>query len=139
MRDEQTLQRAHDQLLGILLGDVPLEISDEQRRHMHAAADVLCWILDHDHNQSFASNLQKLEEACKELGFRLPAVDSPQCPESYYVIGESRDDRFAVLLSAESKHHRRLTIREAETLREEMLVASGELFDRIIVAKVISE
>ena len=68
-RPVEQLQRAHDLLVGILLKEVPNPGFDE--KYIHAAADVLCWALNHDHNIAFDQNLKRLEGALAERGFFL--------------------------------------------------------------------
>lgn len=71
-RPVEQIQRAHDMIVAILIGDVPNPISDPQsKQHLHAAADALCWVLCHDHNKTFGENLRKLEALLKERGYQL--------------------------------------------------------------------
>jgi len=77
MKSPLEIQRAHDQLVGIVLQEVPLPIDVSEHRLMRAALDVLCWVLDHDHNVAFAENLTMLEERCREIGFALPPLHQP--------------------------------------------------------------
>jgi len=71
-RPVEEIQRAHDLLVPVLLGEVPNPFeTPESKRYLHCAADVLCWILQHDHNLTFGENLEKLETGLKELGFQL--------------------------------------------------------------------
>lgn len=75
MRTQAEIQRAHDLLVGVLLGEVP-ELEPTQRRHkevLSAAASVLCWILEHDHNVKFPRLLKDLEQAAKEYGYTVRA------------------------------------------------------------------
>jgi hypothetical protein len=69
MRTYDELQRAHDLLVGIMLGDVP----SESRRDpsIHAAAEVLCWALHHDHNTAFTTKLHVIEQELRARGFVL--------------------------------------------------------------------
>jgi len=68
MRDEAEVQRAHDMLAGIILGEVPLPLPNDK---LCCAIDVLCWVLRHDHNDSFAKNLMIIEMLAAEAGFVL--------------------------------------------------------------------
>jgi hypothetical protein len=72
MRNEDEVQRAHDLLKALILSEVPNPYPDED--HLAALTpvlDVLCWVLRHDHNQTFAVNLQRVEKALERLGFRM--------------------------------------------------------------------
>lgn len=71
VRPANEIQRAHDLLVPILIGELKLLMGEETRKALHAACDVLCWVLNHDHNQAFADNLRKVEEAAAAKGFRL--------------------------------------------------------------------
>jgi hypothetical protein len=70
MRPLEQIQRAHDQLVGILL-DLPVQLEPAVLEQAHAAADVLCWVLEHDHNKSFEAKLKHLESVCRQQGFFL--------------------------------------------------------------------
>jgi hypothetical protein len=64
MRDENEIQRAHDILVAVITKQTPAIRMDEMSRQgMHAAIDVLCWVLRHDHNSHFPDNLAKIEDA----------------------------------------------------------------------------
>jgi hypothetical protein len=70
LRPAMEIQRAHDLLVGIILGEVPeLEITDEIRDKLSAAASVLCWVLKHDHNLRFQELLDALEKAGEKVGY----------------------------------------------------------------------
>lgn len=74
MKSADEIQRAHDLLVALILGDVQLPMSDETERGLRYSADVLCWVLEHDHNEAFAKNLSELNAECETLGYRL--IDS---------------------------------------------------------------
>lgn len=61
------VQRAHDLLVGIILLPGPAKPPPD----MIAAADVLCWVLKHDHNKTFAGNLVALETFMHSAGYSL--------------------------------------------------------------------
>jgi hypothetical protein len=71
MRSELEIQRAHDLLIGIALGDAQVPLTLEMRLILHASADALCWALEHDHNPNFENVLQELEALAKHRGFAL--------------------------------------------------------------------
>lgn len=74
MRTLDQITAAHDRLVAILLGEVPNPFDDEDAlRHLNAAAGVLCWVLRHDHNTTFAENLEKIDRFLSEQGYRLTA------------------------------------------------------------------
>lgn len=68
--------RAHD-LLAATLELVTVAAKDGVTENdrvslmMTAATDVLCWVLGHEHNQTFARNLAELELLMEEQGYRL--------------------------------------------------------------------
>lgn len=47
------IQGAHDRLVAVLLGDVPNPFPGQENL-LNVAAGVLCWVLQHDHNTTFA-------------------------------------------------------------------------------------
>jgi hypothetical protein len=71
MRDKRQIQRAHDILTAIILDEVYHGLGDEDRTRCRLACDVLCWILEHDHNQTFAGNLARIEEQLTKRGYIL--------------------------------------------------------------------
>jgi hypothetical protein len=75
MRQEQDIVQAHDRLVAILLHDVPWPFEEPRNATMEssikAACDVLCWVLKHDHNQTFANNIAAIDERLAEMGFVL--------------------------------------------------------------------
>lgn len=81
MRPYRDVQRAHDMLTGILLGNVPLKLEDQDRRHINACCDVLCWVLEHDHNEAFAANLQEIEAKAFEAGYMFPKFPNRPLPD----------------------------------------------------------
>ncbi len=61
---------AHDAIVGILLNDQLCPPADSlERKILTAQADVLCWCLQHDHNQSFKQNLQNAINFATSKGF----------------------------------------------------------------------
>lgn len=76
MKTEAEIQRAHDILLAVLLKDVPNPFKDEGSiKGLNAAASVLCWVLEHDHNPQFPKNLEQIERYLKERGYVLQGGD----------------------------------------------------------------
>jgi len=71
MKTQLEIQRAHDLLAGIFVGEIPFRFTPAAEKPMHAALDVLCWVLGHDHNEAFGENLRKLEEDIRARGFVL--------------------------------------------------------------------
>lgn len=65
------LQRAHDQLVGIILAEVPFPDVGLTMRDLNLMASVLCWCLQHDHNEQFARKLQAIETDLAAKGFAL--------------------------------------------------------------------
>jgi hypothetical protein len=70
LRTEAEIQRAHDLLVGIVMGDAA-ELLVDKRDHkvLIATASVLCWALQHDHNIDFGTMIADLERLAKERGF----------------------------------------------------------------------
>lgn len=75
LRDREEIQRAHNFLIA-MLNDERTFASPEVERSIHASADVLCWVLKHDHNDTFANNLAGLERTAAGLGIKLVAYKS---------------------------------------------------------------
>lgn len=68
---EEEIQRAHDILVAFIQGDVPCNMTKEQKDLMTSSCDVLCWILGHEHNKTFIKNLNNLIDIAYELGYDL--------------------------------------------------------------------
>jgi hypothetical protein len=73
MRDYEEIQRAHDILKALVCGEIQGVAVEGDA--IHAALDVLCWALGHDHNPSFATNLARLEQQIAEHGYVLNRVN----------------------------------------------------------------
>ncbi len=81
MKSEREIQRAHDLLTGIVLGEVPVKFSPDVQEGVIAALDALCWVLGHEHNQSFAGNLAEIEKALEQAGWVLAEVQTEPLSE----------------------------------------------------------
>jgi hypothetical protein len=70
LRDAAEIQRAHDVLVSLVLDPELMEraVTPESRPYIIYALNTLCWVLRHDHNQSFTESLAKLEATLKGLG-----------------------------------------------------------------------
>jgi hypothetical protein len=71
MKTQAEIQKAHDQLIAIILGEVPNPFPAGTKPFMQANCDVLCWLLGCEHNKTFADNLAKAEAHLTALGYVL--------------------------------------------------------------------
>jgi hypothetical protein len=62
------IQKAHDILGGILLGETPITLTPEIESKVTAQMDVLCWALGHGHNENFGRNIAMLTEHLRKMG-----------------------------------------------------------------------
>jgi len=76
MKTQSDIQKAHDQLTAILLGEVPNPFPAESKPLMQANCDVLCWLLGCEHNKTFATNLAKAEADLAAKGFVLERLNN---------------------------------------------------------------
>ena len=76
MKTQAEIQKAHDQLIAIILGEVPIPFPAESKPLMQANCDVLCWLLGCAHNQTFANNLAKAEADLAARGFVLERLNN---------------------------------------------------------------
>ncbi len=76
MRSQDEIQRAHDAIVSLILGDLPakVEIHPDLRRIMNAQADVLCWVLEDDEQSEFGGNLDRLLAEFAKKGLVLAPV-----------------------------------------------------------------
>jgi hypothetical protein len=77
LRTHDEVHLAHDTIIPILLGAIPNTFEDEgpAEKYLAAVADVLCWVLKHDHNPTFQDNLDKIERFFKANGIVLTPGD----------------------------------------------------------------
>jgi hypothetical protein len=62
LRSKQEIQAAHDRLVAIIVGDVPKPYENPHwLTSLRISASVLCWVLKHDHNSSFAETLDEID------------------------------------------------------------------------------
>lgn len=74
-RSEEEIQRAHDQLTGILITkQLRRDLDNQTRDLLVAACDVLCWVLKHEHNQTFAKALKMFEAWAESYGYEISQV-----------------------------------------------------------------
>ncbi len=77
MKSEMEIQRAHDLIAGLVLGEAPLVFGENEGRAA-AALDTLCWVLGHQHAGSgtaFEKNLIAAEAEAAAMGFVLERKD----------------------------------------------------------------
>jgi hypothetical protein len=70
VRPTNEIQKAHDLLTQLIL-DKPLLnliVAPEHQAIIRANCDVLCWVLHHDHNKTFADNYERLIARMELLG-----------------------------------------------------------------------
>lgn len=70
-QDVSEIQKAHDILCAIILGEVVIGLDETQHKQIQANCEVLCWILGHNHNTSFADNLMSIQLAAYQAGYQL--------------------------------------------------------------------
>ena len=70
MRTEAEIQRAHDVIAGLILGEGP-KVPSNCQPLLNTQAAVLCWVLEHDHNRAFSDLLKTLEKIAEDEGFEL--------------------------------------------------------------------
>lgn len=70
LRDKSEMQFAHDLLTAIVTGEAPGfdKFPPRAKLGMVAQLDVLCWVLEHDHNQNFGNNVKALREYLAKKG-----------------------------------------------------------------------
>ena len=72
VRDRLEIQAAHDRLTAIVLQRVPWPFPEGvPKAAVVSALDVLCWVLQHEHNQTFADNLKAIDAYLLSRGWSL--------------------------------------------------------------------
>jgi hypothetical protein len=82
-RSRDEIQHAHD-VLAFIVTTPKLRkalVKEDAVDRLTAALDVLCWMLRHDHNRTFASNLARLENAMATMGCEMHRCDEMQYPD----------------------------------------------------------
>ena len=69
MRNEVEVQAVHDMLEQLLHGEIP-HSPIENMIAVKAVTDVLCWVLEHDHD-TFRDQLQRMRSDLEDLGYEL--------------------------------------------------------------------
>ena len=71
MRSQEEIQRAHDALIAVLSGEVPVALRGNVRLSLEAQVDALCWALGDDSQSHFGNSLAQLYAALEKRGFVL--------------------------------------------------------------------
>jgi hypothetical protein len=120
-RDE--IHAAHDRLTAIVLGEVPCPFQ-EGPGILIPMLDVLCWVLDHDHNINFALNLANIDKMLGQLGFVLEKRVEPTSPFEAQAQGMSDQLRHLEVALAD---RRQISFSVDEGQRQQVLLALAVL------------
>jgi hypothetical protein len=71
LKSEEEIQKAHDAIATIVLGEVDFGYPSGALQAAHHCLDVLCWILNHDHNPAFGDNLTMIFQEAERRGCKL--------------------------------------------------------------------
>lgn len=72
LRAALEIQAAHDRLAAIVMEQVPWPFpASVPKSVVVSALDVLCWVLQHEHNQTFADNLEAIDAFLLSRGWTL--------------------------------------------------------------------
>lgn len=81
MKHEDDITKAHDILIACITGEVKFTGKKLPLEEMQIACDVLCWILEHTHNNTFAGNLNHIIALLETNGYHLSKItDKPHTP-----------------------------------------------------------
>ena len=80
MKTELEIYKAHDLLVMLITKQAPVVIPPEAEKGLIAAADVLCWVLEHKHNETFGNNLKSIEALFNECGLEITRI--PHIPHA---------------------------------------------------------
>ena len=78
MKTHADIQYAHDLCIGIVLGETSGKFDKQVLERLHIAADVLCWVLEHEHNQTFQKNMDNLLEYLRSVGCEFNVQARPE-------------------------------------------------------------
>ena len=69
MKNRNEIQKMHDKLIAVLLNEVPSPfVGPDAHKAMTACTNVLCWVLDHDHNRAFQDLIDDLDAFLLDCG-----------------------------------------------------------------------
>ncbi len=81
MKTKAEIQRAHDVLCNIIITpELKDQFDAHQMKNIVQNCDVLCWVLDHDHNPTFQANLKVVEAILAAQGWELVKNATPTPP-----------------------------------------------------------
>jgi hypothetical protein len=66
MRSKKEIEAAHDLLGTIVTGQIPYPANEGEIGNMKRMVTVLCWVLEHKDNQTFADDLARIMERVKQ-------------------------------------------------------------------------
>lgn len=69
MKTQDEIQKAHDILVAVLLGEI--DVGATGNEHLNIAATVLCWVLEHEHNHTFQDILKDIDDEARSRGYVL--------------------------------------------------------------------
>lgn len=79
MKSQAEIQRAHDLLVGIILGECPaLVLRDKESKLVCGmAAAAMCWVLEHDHNPAFQNLIDDIQRKAAKHGYHFEVGEEP--------------------------------------------------------------
>lgn len=89
VRSAAEVQRAHDRLVAIVTGDVDVGLGPTELNYAVCNLDVLCWLLGHEHNQTFHNNLQLIDEQFTARGIQEKKAPFPMTAAEWLARKES--------------------------------------------------
>jgi len=91
-RSADEVQRAHDILVSVILGELPMPSSEESKKTLATVASGLCWVLRHEHNRGMADTLASVETWAIAHGFTLDQHPAPQVARDTDVYKKAQFD-----------------------------------------------
>ena len=75
-RSPDQIQKAHDLLTQVLVGEVTYPFRDKEatRPLLNAHAATLCWVMDHDQQDRFRTVLNLMSQALQQGGYSIEAI-----------------------------------------------------------------
>lgn len=70
MINRERVEQAHELLCWTLDARTATAVDQTASRYLSAALDVLCWLLEHEHNPNFEDNLERIRQAFEDAARR---------------------------------------------------------------------
>lgn len=80
VRTADEVQKVHDTLVSILLGECPNPMPTNQKVILSSLESICCWLLGHEHNNKFEKFMDDIYAFLKDQGYKIVDHGAPVVP-----------------------------------------------------------